>query len=1110
MFKTSEQAHAHVAALLHSRAADLWLARWGGLHDGLPLLPAASHGCHDAGLRDVVGHLLAAGRADDVHRLLLAERDGANVWFDAHERRGLLRGYRDDVNAARKAAAAQTDRDLAAGRLAPSFGRELRYRVLADQAALTQPIDGQFAARLVESGRWTTRRAIVNANALTNPADRCRAFAALLPAPAPGGAATATGPTASRPGDGSPGDAAAVLGAALEAATASWQDGRVRTSDQAALVALLGPHLTGPQLNDVIALFTRNERDGLLASLVPYLPAGLHGAVLDAVAAFEYPAHDTLLALAPRLTADLRPRAKAAIDAITDPNRRGTLLLSLYPAQHAEALALFRTVEYPIARRSCLIWLLPFLPADDRAAVAAEALALSDGSPQALRELAPYIDGLTVPTEDAPTPAVERLERVLPDLDYENYASTGIGRLAPHLPEDQLVRVIRLVRDGQGPSYLGRMLTRDARHYTGVALAEALDAARGVTRAVHRARALAALAAQLPAAAPPEPDAAAPPEPDVVYAEAVAAAREAGWIVLWAEFVEELPVRWRDECLAEADACRLRDQSRPSASEIRTILGPHVVTAELARAIARIRDEPRAETRIGWFAHAFARLPSAEQRTELPRLLADLRAVGDEDERARLCRALARHVPLADLVEVVLDIDDEFARGRTLAELAPTLPARFHDRVLDTEFHYTEWLAGVLAGLAPRLNQRQLRRAAQRANAMTYEPDRIAALAGLVPHLPPTERAAAFATILTVVAERDADVGESWPLLTLTDRAATLTSAETKSLTGFLATLSDPDTQIKGLRALIHHLPADAVDDALALARTWSDPDLLARIAARQGTSYAEARAAVHPTRRADGYTEVAAISRDPDDWAAVLAAADAIEEPGYRALALQKAVRAAAQHPSAAAVYPAALAAAAAIEDAGTRGSTLACLAGDLPADQLEQLLAVARDAGASPSQVRTSDAGASSGLVWTFNTLARRVPAGLVGETLAAVRAVFTRDTDRMSPLLNLAPRLPDAERWAVVAEALAIHPATVTWLPAAPPFGHVPAHGHRDLIRAQRAWRRGAGRRDIVARLREEKPEPSDECAVFAAAAAEFGGVDAAREYVDAILDVYRWWP
>ena len=96
----------------HARIADRYLTAWGGLEAGLP-------GLHDLvkldmdvryGLRHLAAHLEAAGREDDLHRLMRlewSEHQGEqtrarfeNVWYTVHERVGDTSGYLNDVDRA--------------------------------------------------------------------------------------------------------------------------------------------------------------------------------------------------------------------------------------------------------------------------------------------------------------------------------------------------------------------------------------------------------------------------------------------------------------------------------------------------------------------------------------------------------------------------------------------------------------------------------------------------------------------------------------------------------------------------------------------------------------------------------------------------------------------------------------------------------------------------------------------------------------------------------------------------------------------------------------------------------------------------------------------------
>ena len=150
---------ARASAQAHARIAEYYLATFGGLREGLPVLAAspAIAGQDDGyALRRLAEHLDRAGRTGDLDALLACEQAtpaGGSVWFAAHEQAGNLGDYRDDINRARRRAASRTDRNVEQGRPAPGFALELRYAMI-DSAirTLTANIPRSLIARLVESG----------------------------------------------------------------------------------------------------------------------------------------------------------------------------------------------------------------------------------------------------------------------------------------------------------------------------------------------------------------------------------------------------------------------------------------------------------------------------------------------------------------------------------------------------------------------------------------------------------------------------------------------------------------------------------------------------------------------------------------------------------------------------------------------------------------------------------------------------------------------------------------------------------------------------------------------------------------------------------------------
>ncbi len=568
----------------HGRLADRFLRAWGGLDAGLPRLraePELADVEGARGLTHVVAHLIDAGRFDDVHRLLACEgpAGGArlgvvNVWFDAHQRSGRLEAYREHLASARRLAERATDDALAAGRPAPSLGRELRYALLADCAArAARTLPDELARALLAAGVWCARRALSNARRHAGPAKRARALVALLPSL----------PARERQ---------AALDEALAAAAELWA---APESDESAcrdVLEGLAPHLDEGALrrllNAALALEHEYARARLFVELAPHLPVSLAREALPAIGLLEgYEQAQVLAALADRLEGEALREALALAKALPEPSLRAQALGALAARLPPEARAPALDVAVAAAREAgqqgragpALAALLPLLPAAQRAPVQAEALAtlrsLEAGPLRvdeliAIAALAPDEErrGLlreALSTATGSDHAADLLERVVPALPdamldealgaaralagagstralralaarvpadrrhalqdevlrieleavgYESYFSGVLLDLAPHLPPDLTAHALGAVREAGSVGYLGRMLTYLAPRLPDESLGPALAAARGLTRADHRANALAAISDRLP-----------PGERAALLAEALAAAR---------------------------------------------------------------------------------------------------------------------------------------------------------------------------------------------------------------------------------------------------------------------------------------------------------------------------------------------------------------------------------------------------------------------------------------------------------------------------------------------------------------------------------------------------------------------------------------------------------
>ena len=176
----------------HARIADRYLTAWGGLEAGLP-------GLHDLvkldmdvryGLHHLAAHLEAAGREDDLHRLMRLEWSDhqgeqtracfENTWYTVHERVGDTSGYLSDVDRVWRL----TEEAFADRRSSLAIGLQCRYALIfTSLCSLAGNIPPALLVALVEKGIWLGPQGLTYARQIQKPELRSRALAALAPSP---------------------------------------------------------------------------------------------------------------------------------------------------------------------------------------------------------------------------------------------------------------------------------------------------------------------------------------------------------------------------------------------------------------------------------------------------------------------------------------------------------------------------------------------------------------------------------------------------------------------------------------------------------------------------------------------------------------------------------------------------------------------------------------------------------------------------------------------------------------------------------------------------------------------------------------------------------------
>ncbi|MEW2402975.1 hypothetical protein [Streptomyces sp. NPDC046862] len=168
---SSDAALRRATRAAHARICDRYLTAWGGLDSGLDAL--AGHlelADADAGypVRQMVSHLLEAGRESEVHRLLAVSRGGRNLWYAVHERAGGIGAYLRDIELAETAA--------------EGLGTRLRYRLIrASVTSAVTALPPGLVREMVTRGLWTAEQAFHRVERMGDPMLQARALLLLVP-----------------------------------------------------------------------------------------------------------------------------------------------------------------------------------------------------------------------------------------------------------------------------------------------------------------------------------------------------------------------------------------------------------------------------------------------------------------------------------------------------------------------------------------------------------------------------------------------------------------------------------------------------------------------------------------------------------------------------------------------------------------------------------------------------------------------------------------------------------------------------------------------------------------------------------------------------------------
>ncbi len=336
----------------HKRISHFYIARWGGLAEGLPGLDKLENQELHRGypFRHLTAHLRLAG--DEALFPLVDSR----AFYDAQialDPSGAA--YRTDLAHAWAAAETLDSKQTQDSRLAIRLGREVRCALAtASLGSLSEGIPPALLKALVTHGQWPLTRALAAARQNPDPYKKAQGLCALVPL---------------LPED-LQRDVLREGLAAAEKIRSSRYQAEVRMALAAHLLDGERERIEQETLDSILALWSESERMDTLAWIAPLLPEHLLAKTLDAVGRInrEYEQETVLVSLAPRL-----------------PERLLRQVLCKHPIENLKCRPAMRAAQ------------VPYLPEGERLPMMRQALDEArisgdrDWKEMAVRALAPHL-----------------------------------------------------------------------------------------------------------------------------------------------------------------------------------------------------------------------------------------------------------------------------------------------------------------------------------------------------------------------------------------------------------------------------------------------------------------------------------------------------------------------------------------------------------------------------------------------------------------------------------------------------------------------------------------------------------------------------------------------
>jgi hypothetical protein len=660
-------------------------------------------------MRHLVAHLAAAGRDQEVHRLLALETgEHGNAWFSAHEAAGQMQDYLIDLQRAQRLAQQEP---LAGPRFSQGLGLQSRYALItASLNSLAGNIPIDLLLRLVESGTWMPEQALALILQIPYQARQVHDLAALAP----------HFPEKER---------TQILDQALLISQEiTDEDGQAQ-----ALKALAERLAALGRFEEAVSAARQIQDDLQLAQalddIAPYLPESLLREILAGIRKMEH-GSEALIGLLPRLAALGHPEeALVAVEQITDDIARRRVLGELGPylpeENLREALSIARGITDQTQREVALAHLLPYLAEVGHIKEAFTSLQYIEYEwerADALARMAPNLP--------------EKLLRKALSRKYwagEDPPTEALVGLLPRLAElGHLKKALSIARKVNSPNTFHiEVLIALAPYLQEEDLQDVLSRANRLAYSSDQARALVALAPHLPETLQP---AALSGAQQVKY--------ENDKISVLAGLAPHLQGTILREALAIA---RQIGDEKDRAQAVARFL-PHLAALGYSEAsLTTVQQIGYAHHRAQALIGIAPSLTESDRKRVLHDALSAARQIKGEFDCAETLADLAALLPAPDRMPIIqealarlMQIDDESIQQRVLARILPRL-AELGDLQgawsATLKIRYDSDRADALRGIAPFLPEALLRKALVNARQMENKVLQERALARLLPRL---------------------------------------------------------------------------------------------------------------------------------------------------------------------------------------------------------------------------------------------------------------------------------------------------------------------------------------------------------------------------------------